>query len=72
LGGVGTASGRGVAAASRNHYFLLLDTMPFLSSLRRAGDNFNFEIALIKANTPCLMVVLGQELLLSGGSSFRR
>jgi hypothetical protein len=39
------------------------DAKAFLSSLRRAGEKSNIEIALIKSTSSCLSMVLGQRLL---------
>jgi hypothetical protein len=46
--------------------------MAFHSSLTRAGENSNVDIALTKATSSCLSMVLGQALHLSSSSSLRR
>jgi hypothetical protein len=40
-----------------------------LTSLRMAGDTCNVEIALIKASSSCLSIMLFQELLLTALNS---
>jgi hypothetical protein len=45
--------------------FFFLDARADLSSLRRAGDTCNEEIALIKANSSCLSMTPRQEPLLA-------
>jgi hypothetical protein len=44
-------------------FYFLRDDRANLSSLRRAGESCRMEIALIKANSSCLSMVLRQELL---------
>jgi hypothetical protein len=45
-------------------FFFLLERA-ILTSLRIAGDICNVEIALIKASSSCLSIMLWQELLLT-------
>jgi hypothetical protein len=42
--------------------FFLRDERDILSSLRRAGESWSVEIALIKANSSCLTMILRQGL----------
>lgn len=54
------------------YFFFCLVAMAFHSSLTRAGENSNVDIALTKATSSCLSMVLGQALHLSSSSSLRR
>jgi hypothetical protein len=45
--------------------FFFLQERAILTSLRMAGDSCKVEIALIKASSSCLSIMLRQELLLT-------